>query len=104
MHGVQLVCSGDLANCSQDSGLWFVVFGGNWRSNALCYDPASSLRKRNDVQGKGWLNFSSLGLTNGVARADAEDNISGTGTGGSKGESVTTTAEAGAEDTSSDGY
>ena len=25
----------------------------------LCYDPASSLRKRNDVQGKGWLDFNS---------------------------------------------
>ena len=69
-----------------------------------CYDPASSLRKRNDVQGKGWLDFNSLDLTKGVARADSEDNVSGAGAGGSKGESVTTTAEAGAEDTSSDGY
>ena len=70
----------------------------------LCYDPASSLRKRNDVQGKGRLDFSSLDLTNGSARADSEDNVSGTRAGGSKGESMTTAAEAGAEDTSSDGY
>jgi hypothetical protein len=70
----------------------------------LCYDPASSLRKRNDVQGKGWLDFNSLDLTNGVAWADSEDNVSGARTGGSKGESMTTAAEAGAEDTSSDGY
>ena len=51
----------------------------------VCYDPASSLRKRNDVQGKGWLDFSLLGLTNGVARADSEDNVSWARTGGSKG-------------------
>ena len=36
-------------------------------------------------------------------RADSEDNVSRTGTGGSKGESMTTAAEAGAEDTGSDG-
>ena len=69
-----------------------------------CYDPASSLRKRNDVQGKGWLDFSSLSLTNGSARADSEDNVSGMRTGGSKGESLMATAEAGAKDTGSDGY
>ena len=68
-----------------------------------CYDPASSLRKRNDVQGKGWLNFSLLNLTNGVARADSEDNVSGARAGDSKGESLTTAVEAGAEDTGSDG-
>ena len=69
-----------------------------------CYDPASSLRKRNDVQGKGWLDFNSLGLTNGVARADAEDNVSGAWASDSKGEPMTAAAEAGAEDASSDGY
>ena len=69
-----------------------------------CYNPASSLRKRNDVQGKGWLDFSSLDLTNGLARACSEDNVSRTRAGGSKGESMTTVAEAGTEDTSSDGY
>ena len=56
----------------------------SWRA-ALCYDPASSLRKRNDVQGKGWLDFRSLSLTNSVARADAEYNVSGAGASGSKG-------------------
>ena len=71
---------------------------------AGCYDPASSLHKRNDVQGKGWLDFSSLNLTNGVAGADSEDNVSGTRTGGSKGESTMTMAEAGTKDTGSDGY
>ena len=50
-----------------------------------CYDPASSLRKRNDAQGKGWLDFSSLNLANGSMWADMEDNVSGTRTGGSKG-------------------
>ena len=50
-----------------------------------CYDPTSSLRKRNDVQGKGWLDFGSLGLTNGVAWVDMEDNVSGVRTSGSKG-------------------
>ena len=50
-----------------------------------CYDPASSLRKRNDVQGKGWLDFNSLSLTNGLAWADMEGNVSGMRTGGSKG-------------------
>ena len=69
-----------------------------------CYDPASSLRKRNDVQGKGWLDFSSLGLTNGVAWTDSKNNISGTRASCSKGEPMTTAVEAGAEDTSSDGY
>ena len=54
-------------------------------SVAVCYDLASSLRKRNDVQGEGWLDFNSLSLTNGVARADTEDNIGGARTGGSKG-------------------
>ena len=43
-------------------------------------------------------------LTNGSAWADSEDNVSGMRTGGSKGKSMTTTVEAGAEDTSSDGY
>ena len=71
---------------------------------AQCYDPASSLRKRNDVQGKGWLDFNSLDLTNGVAWKDLEDNVSGARAGGSKGESMMTVAEAGAEDTSRDGY
>ena len=52
---------------------------------AVCYDPASSLCKRNDVQGKGWLDFNSLSLTNGVARADSEDNVSGAWASGPKG-------------------
>ena len=39
-----------------------------------------------------------------MAWADVEDNVSGTRVGGSKGESMTTAAEAGAEDTGSDGY
>ena len=43
-------------------------------------------------------------LTNGSAWTDVENNVSGTRAGGSKGESMTTAAEAGAEDTGSDGY
>ena len=52
---------------------------------AMCYDPASSLRKRNDVQGKGWLDFSSLNLTSRSAWFDTKDNVSGAGSGDSKG-------------------
>ena len=37
-----------LTSCSQSASL------------GSCYNLASSLRKRNDVQGKGWLDFSSL--------------------------------------------
>ena len=43
-------------------------------------------------------------LTNGSAWTDSEDNVSGTGTSGPKGESMTTAAEVGAEDTSSNSY
>ena len=43
-------------------------------------------------------------LTNGSAWTDAKNNVSRTRPGGSKGESMTTLAEAGAEDTGSDGY
>ena len=70
----------------------------------MCYDPGSSLLKRNDLQGKDGSTSVLRNLTNGVARADADDDISRTGTSGSKGESLTTVAEVGAEDTGSDGY
>ena len=43
-------------------------------------------------------------LTNGSAWADTENNVSRTGTSGSKGESMTTATETGAKDTGSDGY
>ena len=43
-------------------------------------------------------------LANGSAWTDSKDNVSGMGTGGSKGEPLTTAAEVGAEDTGSDGY
>ena len=69
-----------------------------------CYDPASSLRKRNDIQGKGWLDFNSLNLTNDSARADTKDSVSRARVSGPKGESMATSVEVGAEDTSSDGY
>ena len=52
---------------------------------ANCYDPASSLCKRNDIQGDGWLDFSSLNLANGSAWVDSEYNVGGTRMGGSKG-------------------
>ena len=39
-----------------------------------------------------------------MAWADSENNVSGTRMGGSKGESMPAAAEAGAEDTGSDGY
>ena len=71
---------------------------------ATCYDLGSSLRKRNDLQGKDGSTSILRSLTNSSAWADSEDNISGMGTGGSKGESLTATVETGAEDTGSDGY
>ena len=70
----------------------------------ICYDPGSSLRKRNNLQGKDGSTSSLLNLTRGSAWADTEDNVSRAGAGGSKGELMTTAAEAGTEDTSSDGY
>ena len=69
-----------------------------------CYDPGSSLHKRSDLQGKDGSTSIFCNLTNGVAWVDSEDNVSRTRTGGSKSESLTATAEAGAEDTSSDSY
>ena len=71
-------------SCSDSRVLHVLVYKA-CSLGTYCYDPASSLRKRNDVQGKGWLDFSSLDLTNGVAWADSENNVSGTRTGGSKG-------------------
>ena len=41
--------------------------------------------KEMTFKGKGWLDFSSLGPTNDVARADSEDNVSGMRASGSKG-------------------
>ena len=70
----------------------------------MCYDPGSSLCKRNDLQGKDGSTSVFRNLTNGSAWTDAEDNVSGARTGGSKGESMMTAAEAGVEDTGSDGY
>ena len=70
----------------------------------ICYDPGPSLRKRNDLQGKDGSTSSLLNLANGLAQVDMKNNVSGTRTGGSKGESVAMAAEAGAEDTSSNGY
>ena len=43
-------------------------------------------------------------LTNGSARMDSKDNVSGAGVCGSKGQPLTVMAEAGAKDTSSDSY
>ena len=52
---------------------------------ALCYDPGSSLRKRNDLQGKDGSTSSLCNLTNGVAWADPGDNVGGARASGSKG-------------------
>ena len=70
----------------------------------MCYDPGSSLRKRNNLQGKDGSTSVLYSLTNGLAWTDSENNVSGMGAGGSKGEPMTTAAEAGAKDTGSDGY
>ena len=49
------------------------------------YDLGSSLRKRNDLQGKDGSTSALHYLTNGSAQVDVEDNASRTRTGGSKG-------------------
>ena len=69
-----------------------------------CYNPESSLRKRNDFQGKDGSTSVLRNLTKGLTWADAENNISGRGTGGSKGQPLTAVAEVGAGYTGSDGY
>ena len=76
----------------------------SWLREPRCYDLGSSLHKRNDLQGKDGSTSILYSLTNGSAWTDAEDNVSGTRTSGFKGESMTTAAEAGTEDTGSDGY
>ena len=70
----------------------------------LCYDPGSSLRKRNDFQGEDGSTSVLQYLTNGLAWADAEDDMSRTGMGGSKGQLLTAAVEAGTVDTGSDGH
>ena len=77
---------------------------GRQQHGYSCYDLGSSLRKRNDLQGKDGSTSVFRNLTNGSAWTDAEYNVSETRTGGSEGESLMATVEAGAKDTSSDGY
>ena len=69
-----------------------------------CYDLGSSLRKRNNLQGKDGSTSILRNLTKASAGTGLEDNVSRMGMGGSKGESLTAMAEAGAKDTGSDGY
>jgi hypothetical protein len=99
VHAIEIEEAEECPNFLQGRGLLPVLYALNFdrvhgngvfsddNSKILhfCYDPGSSLRKRNDFQGKGWLDFNSLDLTNGLARADTENNVSGTRTGGSKG-------------------
>ena len=73
-------------------------------SSSYCYDPGSSLRKRNDLQGKDGSTSVLRNLTNGLAWADLEGDISRTRMDGFKGESLMAMAEVGAEDTGSDSY
>ena len=69
-----------------------------------CYNPGSSLCKRNDLQGKDGLTSVLQDLTNGSAWTDAEDDIRRVRMGSIKGQSLMVAAEAGMEDTGSDGY
>ena len=55
-------------------------------------------------KGKDGLTSILYNLANGSARVDSEDNVSGMRMGCSKGELMTTAAEAGVKDTGSDGY
>ena len=50
-----------------------------------CYNPGSSLCKRNDLQGKDGSTSILRNLTNGLAWVDPKDNVSGTRAVGSKG-------------------
>ena len=82
-------------------------FPSRWQLQPIdhrCYDPGSSLRKRNDLQGKDGSTSSLRNLAKASTGANAEDNVSRTGVSGSKGELMTTAAEVGTEDTGSDGY
>ena len=67
--------------------LFFTIYGESRPTETLltCYDPGSSLRKRNDLQGKDGLTSVLCNLTNGSVRADSEDDVSGVGTSSSKG-------------------
>jgi hypothetical protein len=69
-----------------------------------CYDLESSLRKRNDFQGKDGLTSVLRNLTKGSMWVDVENNVSGRGTGGSKGQLLMAVAEVGVGYTGSDGY
>ena len=50
-----------------------------------CYDPGSSLHKRNDLQGKDGSTSALRNLTKALAWTDVEDNVGGMRMGGSKG-------------------
>ena len=50
-----------------------------------CYDPGSSLRKRNDLQGKDGSTSVLCNLTSGLAWTDAEYDVGRTRASGSKG-------------------
>ena len=69
-----------------------------------CYDPGSSLRKRNDLQEKDGLTSVLRYLTNGSVQTNAKDSVSGARMGGSKGQPLMAAMEVGAEDTGGDGY
>ena len=80
----------------------------NWSGLTACRHVVTIRRllyaKEMTFKGKDGSTSSLLSLTKGVTRADAEDNVSRAGMGGSKGESLTAATETGAKDTSSDGY
>ena len=78
--------------------------GGSLPSGGEVLRSGVFFTQKKRLSRKGWLNFNSLNLTNRLAWADMEDNVSGTGSNSSKGESMTMVAEAGAEDTGSDDY
>ena len=69
-----------------------------------CYDLGSSLRKRNDLQGKDGSTSVLRYLTNGLAQTNVEGDIRWAEMSSSKGQPLTAAVEVGAEDTGSDGY
>ena len=75
------------------------------RGFTRCYDPGSSLCKRNDLQGKDGSTSVLRYLTNSSAwGSDVKDSISQVTLADVKGQPLTAAVEAGMEDTGSDSY
>ena len=86
-----------LEDCFHDLDINFALSLG-------CYDPGSSLRKRNDLQGKDGSTSVLQNLTNDLVQMNVEDDVRWARVSGSKGQPLMAAVEAGVEDTGSDSY